>query len=275
MTAIALAIAAAGAIGSADFFAGIVGRRDRTGAGLTPAYSFALVVSAPLALAVEGGPEGAQLGWGALMGVLWASGVFALSLGVAEGRVVVVVPTAGVLSAAVPVIVGVIAGERPSGFAWLGIAIGLTALALTGLGPTAGGTRTTAWSAAMGAVGGITTGFGLVALNQATGAWPMAAASTSAGVAVAIALAVRRMPLLPKRPAVLPAIGMGACVLASFWALVAGFDRGSLTTVAVIASQYPAVTILLVAAIWKQRPRGIQYLGVALALSAVAFIAAG
>jgi drug/metabolite transporter (DMT)-like permease len=64
-------------------------------------------------------------------------------------------------------------------------------------------------------------------------------------------------------------------VAIAFWAMLSAFDRGSLTTVAVIASQYPAVTIVLVALLWKQRPRGVQYLGVTLALVAVALIAAG
>jgi drug/metabolite transporter (DMT)-like permease len=51
--------------------------------------------------------------------------------------------------------------------------------------------------------------------------------------------------------------------------------RGSLTVIAVIVSQYPAVTIVLAALVWRQRPRGVQYLGVALTLVAVALIALG
>jgi drug/metabolite transporter (DMT)-like permease len=68
---------------------------------------------------------------------------------------------------------------------------------------------------------------------------------------------------------------MGVLIAVAFVAALSALTRGSLTVVAVIVSQYPVVTILLVAFLWKQRPRGVQYLGVALALVAVGLIAAG
>ena len=68
---------------------------------------------------------------------------------------------------------------------------------------------------------------------------------------------------------------MGLLVAAAFLAMMAAFPRGTLTTVSVVASQYPAVTIALVAVFWHQRPRGVQYLGVILTLVAVALIAFG
>jgi len=39
-----------------------------------------------------------------------------------------------------------------------------------------------------------------------------------------------------------------------------------------VISQYPAATLILAALVWKQRPRPVQYLGVAMTLAAVAAI---
>ena len=130
MTAVALAVLAAFAIGIGGFFAGLVERAERSSSGLLPASLTAMAIGLPIAIATEAGPTAAQLAWGLLMGVMWATGIFALSRGIAEGRVVVVVPLAGVLSAAVPVVVGVLSGERPITIVWAGTAIGLL-----GLGP--------------------------------------------------------------------------------------------------------------------------------------------
>ena len=68
---------------------------------------------------------------------------------------------------------------------------------------------------------------------------------------------------------------MGLLVAGAFVAMMVAFPRSTLTIVAVIVSQYPAVTIVLVGVIWRQRPRGLQYAGISLALIAVAMIALG
>jgi drug/metabolite transporter (DMT)-like permease len=72
-----------------------------------------------------------------------------------------------------------------------------------------------------------------------------------------------------------PAVVLAALWVTGFTMLLAAFERGSLTLVTVLASQYPAVTLVLAAVVWKQRPRGIQYVGVAASLAAMALISVG
>ena len=191
--------------------------------------------------------------------------------------VVSVVPTAGVVSVVIPVAVDAFRGVRPSAIVGAGVVAGLLAVAIVGFGHEAGGSRSRRWSASMGLVGGIATGLGFTFLNQATGAgiWPIAIASVVAfGVAAVARLATRQRVWVVREGLVL-SISLAALFLGSFAALVVAFDGGTLTIVSVVASQYPVVTLVLAAVIWKQKPRGVQYVGAALALVAVALIAIG
>lgn len=211
------------------------------------------------------------------MGVSWAIGLFALTRGIAQGRVIVVVPIAGVLSAGIPVAVDLLSGTRPGQMVIAGVVVGITAVALTGIGSEDHHGRSVAWSATQGAIGGVATGVSLIFMDQAadSGLWPLVTASFVAAAAMVVVALFNNRRVLPPRPAVPPAVAMGVLIAVAFVAALSALTRGSLTVVAVIISQYPAVTILLVALLWKQRPRGVQYVGVALALVAVGLIAAG
>ena len=275
--AVLLAVIAAACIGTADFFAGVVGRRDPSNSALASAYAVVLVVALPAAFLVDGLPAGAGIGWGAAMGVFWAIGIYALARGISQGRVVVVVPIAGVLSAAIPVLVDIIDGGRPGPVVGLGVAIGILAVALVGIGSNTAQSRSVAWSAAQGTIGGVTTGFSLVFMDQAadSGLWPLVAAAFVATLGAAGYSLIGGQSLVPPRPALYPAAAMGLLVACAFLAMMSAFPRGTLTTVSVVVSQYPAVTIALAAVFWHQRPRGVQYIGVVLTLVAVAMIALG
>lgn len=277
IVAIALAVVAAGCIGTGDFLAGVVGKRDPTNSALTVAYAVILATAIPVAALVDGTPTSGGVGWGVSMGLFWAAGIFALARGMSQGRVVLVIPVAGVLSAAIPVVVDLAGGSRPGPVVAVGVLVGILAVALTGIGADADSGRSALWSVAHGAVAGITTGISLVLIDRAadSGLWPLVSAAFVAAIAMIVATNAGGHSLRPPKAAVAPAAVMGVLVAGAFVAMMIAFPRGSLTVVAVIVSQYPAVTILLAALVWRQRPRGVQYLGVALALVAVGLIAVG
>jgi drug/metabolite transporter (DMT)-like permease len=129
----------------------------------------------------------------------------------------------------------------------------------------------------MGLIGGIATGLGFTFLDQATGAgiWPIVVACGVAFVLASGFLLVTRRRIWVLRDGLVPSIGLAALFLGSFVALILAFEAGTLTIVSVVASQYPVVTLVLAAVIWKQKPRGIQYVGAALALLSVALITIG
>jgi drug/metabolite transporter (DMT)-like permease len=211
------------------------------------------------------------------MGLFSATGILALVRGMSQGRVVLVIPVAGVLSAAIPVVVDLLAGSRPGPVVAAGVLIGILAVALTGIGDHADSGRSAMWSIVHGAVAGIATGISLVLIDRAadSGLWPLVSAAFVAAIAMLVTTIIGGRAIRPPRAAVAPAAVMGLLVAGAFVAMMVAFPRGSLTVVAVIVSQYPAVTILLAALVWRQRPRGVQYLGVALALAAVGLIAIG
>jgi len=275
--AIALAALSAILIGTGDFVGGVLGRRDPTPAALVSVFGWMVAVSVPIAILIGGPWTGAEIGWSVGVGLCWIAGFYALMLGVAEGKVVIVVPTAGVVSVAIPVAVDMIRGMRPSAIAGVGVAVGFAAVAIVGLGHEAGGRRSRKWSAAMGLIGGVATGLGFTFLNQATGAgiWPIVVASVVAfGLAAGFLLVTRRRVWV-LREGLVPSIALAALFLGSFAALVFAFEVGTLTIVSVVTSQYPVVTLVLAALVWRQRPRGVQYVGAALALVSVALIAIG
>ena len=275
--AIALAVVAAILIGTGDFVGGVLGRRDPTPAALVSVFGWMLAASLPLALLFGGEWTGAEIGWSIGVGMCWIVGFYALMLGIAEGKIVIVVPTAGVVSVVIPVAIDAIRGVRPSVVAGIGVVVGLVAVAIVGFGHESGGARSRRWSASMGLIGGIATGLGFTDLDQATGAgiWPIVVASAVAFVlATAFLLAARRRVWV-LRDGLVPSITLAVLFLGSFAALVFAFDAGTLTIVSVVASQYPVVTLILAAVLWKQKPRGVQYVGAALALVSVALIAIG
>ena len=275
--AIALAVVAAILIGTGDFVGGVLGRRDPTPAALVSVFGWMLAASLPLALLFGGESTGAEIGWSIGVGMCWIAGFYALMLGVAEGRVVIAIPTAGVVSVVIPVAIDAIRGLRPSFVAGIGVVVGLLAVAIVGFGHESGGARSRRWSALMGLIGGIATGLGFTFLDQATGAgiWSIVVASAVAFVlATAFLLAARRRVWV-LRDGLVPSIALAALFLGSFAALVFAFDAGTLTIVSVVASQYPAVTLVLAAVIWSQKPRGVQYVGAALALLSVTLITIG
>jgi drug/metabolite transporter (DMT)-like permease len=274
----AAAAASAIAIGTVDFLAGVMGRRDEHGSGMLVVFSAVCAGATVIALISQGVPDTAGLGWGALQGAMMPVAFLSLMRGISEGHVVVVVPVTGLLTVLVPVAVDLAGGARPSAVLWAGIALGACALVLIGIGRETGSRkRSAAWSAAMGSIAGVLTGVGFVVLDHASfgGHWYLAANSVTAAVVTVVVLAASGRLRLPSISVVRPALALTALWIAGFSLLLFAFERGSLTLVTVVASQYPAVTLLLTAAVWRQRPRGVQYLGVAASLAALGLISVG
>jgi len=273
--AIALAVLAAVGMGSGDFLAGVLGRRDSTPAGMLTVFLLMAASAIPLAVVIQGSPTGTGLAWGATWGVIAPAAFYALIKGVAHGRVIVVIPVSGFTAATIPVAVDVLTGGRPEGLVWFGVTLGVVAVILLGMAPGREGERSVAWSLSMGAIGGGFTGVGYILLDHAAeiGLWLIGWGSLSAAAVTAIVLVVgRQSPLTPRR-ALGPAAGIAVLFVIAIGAATAAFERSSLTAVAIVISQYPAATLILAALIWKQRPRPVQYLGVAMTLAAVAAIA--
>jgi drug/metabolite transporter (DMT)-like permease len=279
--AVLLALCSALAYGLSDFLGGFLARRTSAWSVAVVGQSAAAVCSAVVALNVAGHPGPADFGWGLLAGLGGGAGTGFLYRGFSTGRMSVVAPVSAVGAAVVPVVAGTLTGERPSPLVWLGIAAALPGIWLVSRTESAEEPGQRA-SVAAGLVDGLLAGlsFGLLfaALGQvprSAGWWPLTVAQVVSVPTVVVLATLLGAAWVPRgRPAasaslcgVLGAAATGTFLLAS--------QRGFLTVAGVLASLYPASTVLLAAVLLHERVHRAQGAGLALCALAVACVAAG
>lgn len=273
--AILLALLAAVSYGLADFVGGVLSKRSSPWAVALMAQVGGAVLVFALTLVTPGEPTGTDLLWSLLAGLGNGFGTAFLYRGLSSGRMGVVAPVSGVGAALVPVAVGVLTGERPAALVWVGILIALPGIWLVSREPTSGGLGP-------GLVDGILAGLGFGALfaalaqiPESAGFLPLALNQVVAGVAIVAVAVALRSPWVPREPRAVGGVvsgGLGALATGAFLVATHG---GYLTVTAVIASLYPAFTILLAATVLRERVHRAQATGLGLCAVAVALVAAG
>jgi drug/metabolite transporter (DMT)-like permease len=278
---IAVLFALAGAVGygMSDFLGGLVSRRTTPWPVAFLACTGALLGSLVLAVARPGDPASSDFAWAALAGVGSGAGSGFLYRGLAAGRMGVVAPISAVGAAMVPVVAGVVGGERPATLVWAGILVALPAIWLVSREEPA------AESGRVGAAGlldGVTAGVGFgvlfAALGQvpaSAGYWPLVLAQVMSVLAIVVAAIAFRTRWVPRRP--IEWWGLLAGILASLAVLgfLAATDRGLLTVSAVLTSLYPAATVLLAMAVLRERVHRGQAVGLVLCVVTVVCVALG
>jgi drug/metabolite transporter (DMT)-like permease len=273
--AVFLAVLTALSYGVGDFSGGLAARRTSPLTVTATAHGIGLVGIALLALLV-GATEvrTADLVLGGAAGAFGCIGVVLLYNGLAVGTMAVVSPVSAVIAAVVPVVGGLVAGERPGPAAVGGIAIALVAIVLVSRSGPMGRPDRTSLLFAVGS--GL--GFGIFFLtlsgvHEDAGLWPLVVGrivslALAAGVAVS-----RGLPVIAPRPALRLALAAGIFdVLANVTFLLAT-QRGLVSIVGVIASLYPAATVLLAMAIEDERLSATQGVGLLAAAGALVLIA--
>ena len=292
-----LGLAAAALYGTTDFAGGLLSRRSGSASAVVVAGSLASTALVWILIAVVGGqPPGPRvIVYGLAAGLASGVGSIALYRGLARGRMSVVGPVSAVGAAVLPVIAGVASGERPNPVALIGVLAALPAIALVaGAGTGAGssdaapadndsrtstrqGSRTSS-GLTDGLIAGAAFGVMFVALARTggqTGLWPLAFEQTGA-LAMVLAMAAAthaslRQSLRGTAASALDGIGGLAATLLYYLATHAGM----LSTVAVLTSLYPGITVLLAYVIVRERISPAQRTGLGLCALAVAAIAVG
>jgi len=274
-----LALSAAALFGIGDFFGGLGTRRAGLIAVLFLSHLMGLAGITVVAVAVGGEVTARDLVAGAAAGAGGGVGVALLYRGLARGVMAVVAPVTGVIAAALPAIVGVILGERPSVRVLGGIILAICAVALMSAG---GRGRISASSLLLAGGAGIGFAAFYVALSRASaaaGLWPLAAARSTTVVAFGlVAVGARfRAASVTKLDARGLALIVGTAVgdLGANALYLLAVHAGLLSVVAVLVSLYPASTILCSITLLGERLRPAQVAGVAAALGGVALISAG
>src|SRR4051812_5128955 len=274
MFGIALALVSAALYGAADFSGGMAVRRNGSTFGVVFLTQVVGLVSIAIVAAIAGASEltASDLAWGAAAGLCGGVGLALFYRALALGTMSVVSPVTGVVSAAVPVTVGILLGERPSLAAALGIVLAIVAVSMFGGG--GGGVRSARRARALAPAIAAGAGFGgfFVLLSEAhhgAGLWPIVAARTAASLLYVVAAGVRGGSLRVRRPALAftVAAGVGDVMANAFF--LGATRHGDLAIVGVIGALYPASTLVLARVVLDERLVLHQRLALGVAVGAV------
>ena len=273
MTAIALALGASVLWGVGDFLGGVTSRRLATLAVL--AISQAAGLAGILVVAALAGEE--FLGGVAMLaaiaaGAAGALGLGALYRGMAVGAIGVVAPISA-SAAVLPVVVGLVRGERPEAIQLAGIALALVGVALVAREPEA--VRGVAAGVPLALLAALGFGSFFLFIDRAGADDPFWAVvvARAASSTFAVALALSRRALRVPRHALPTLVAIGLFDVGANVLLALALNEGYVSIVSVLASLYPVATILLAIAVLGERPSRPQALGGAAALGGVALIA--
>jgi drug/metabolite transporter (DMT)-like permease len=272
-----LALAGAVFYGLSDFIGGLYSRRTSAWAVALLAAAAGMVLSFAAALVLDGDPGGGDLLWGVAAGIGNGFGTAFLYRGLAAGQMGVVAPISAVGAAVLPVVAGLVGGERPAGLVWLGILAAFPGIWLVSREPRAADSP-----ASSGVLDGVLAGIGFgsffAALGQvpdSAGLLPLALNQLVACAAIVALATAMRAPWLPRdRPALGGALS-GALGISGALAFLVATHHGDLSVSGVLASLYPAFTIILAATVLKERIHQAQAVGLVLCATAVALVAAG
>jgi drug/metabolite transporter (DMT)-like permease len=275
MRSIALALGASLTWGISDFFGPLKGRTLGVLRALVYVQLGGLAAIATV-VAIRGkGPADAGALFAIPAAISGTLGFYAYYRGMAVGAMSIVAPIAGI-SAAIPVVVGILSGDRPSTWQWLGIAAALGGVFLASREPGRG--SRVAAGAGLALLAAI--GFGgyfppMHAAGTADFWWASLIFRMTSTSVILAAVAIRRPPLTaaPLQVSVLALIGIGD-MLGNFL-FAAASASGLVSITSVLASLYPIVTVLLARLVLKERVARSQEAGIVLTLAGVAFISAG
>lgn len=282
--AILLALFSAFAYGLSDFVGGLVSRRVSAWPVAVVGQLSSAACTAAVALMVDGSPTKADLAWALLAGIGTGVGTGFLYRGFAAGRMSVVAPISAVGAAVVPVVVGAVGGERLSLVVWTGIAVALPGIWLVSstTEELPDGAARPRGSLAEGVLDGVLAGLGFgvlfAALGQVpeeAGLWPLAlaqAVSLPAVIVLAVSLGAAWFPRRRQAWWALLAGPLGASAAGAF---LLATQSGYLTVAGILASLYPASTVLLAALVLHEKVHRAQGVGLGLCALAIALVAGG
>ena len=278
--AILLALGAALSYGLSDFIGGLVSRRTSAWAVAVVGGTSSVVFTGLTALFFTGSPRPVDFAWATVAGIGSGVGVGFLYRGFASGRMSVVAPVSAVGAALVPVLFGVVGGERPGVLVWLGIVLAAPAIWLVSSVPPTPEHEATPLREGLldGVLAGL--GFGLLfacigQVPRASGMAPLAFTQLVSVPAVVLLATALRADWVPRDRAVGWAALTGPLGGSANLLFLLATQRGYLTVSGVLTSLYPASTVLLAAVVLREQIHRAQALGLALCAVTVTLVAAG
>jgi drug/metabolite transporter (DMT)-like permease len=289
LAAVVFGLASAISWGAGDFSGGLASRRSSVFVVMAVGHGVGLLLLIVLALVWgERSPPATSLAWGLAAGVAGALGLASLYRALAIGRMGLVAPVSSVITATVPVLFGAATEGLPGAWKLVGFV-----LAMLGIWLVAGAGGKSGKRAGLGLALLSGCGFGVffILISRAGASatfWPLAAAR-SASLTLALALLLGRrysergspgadpaaQPpfIIPRSSFLVPMLLSGALDVGGNVFFLLAAQSGRLDVAAVLASLYPASTVLLAALLLGERITRAQAAGIGAVLAAIALIA--
>jgi drug/metabolite transporter (DMT)-like permease len=273
---VVLGLAAAILYGIGDFAGGITSRRHGAVTVLLYSYPVGAVLMAVMLPFFGGHLDTRAFVFGLAGGAAGLLGVVVMYSLMTVAPINVISPVTAVLAAIVPVVVGVLIGERPQVLAWCGIGLGFAAVILV--------SRTTddhphgrigLRVILLAFVSGLGFGMYFVFLARAgdhSGLWPLVVSRFSSA-ALILPLAKARGAFQPVRGRMLLIVAVaGACDAFANMCFLLAARHGLLSLASVLTSLYPATTVILAVWLLREHTSPMQRLGLALAGGSIVLI---
>jgi drug/metabolite transporter (DMT)-like permease len=279
MLAIVLALAAGASWGGGCFLSGSQTRRTSLWTVIVFSQLAGLCLMAVIVLARGQALPGEVVLPALAAGVLSVVSVAASYQALAIGVMCIIGPIIS-LSVAVPVVVGLAAGERPFVVQLAGIAVALCGVILASRQRSAGKCHQATSRASVGLAVLTAVVWGFVMVLYAKGgesdpSWTVFLARSTSAAILAVAFVVVRPRLKLTRAAAVPIMAIGAFEVAGNQLFAVAATLGYLSIASVLSSVYPVFVIGLAYLLLHERLSRTQQLGIAAALTGVALIAAG
>ncbi len=279
-----LVLAALGAfsLGAGDVAGGVASRRDRFQRVAALNFGAGATLVAVAAVIVGHRPDQPiDAGWAAVSGIGSAVAISFLYRGFERAPMGIVSPVAAVVGTAVPVVAGLVTGERPDPAVAVGLAVAIVAIVVLSRGSAEGGSSVAGGASAMaGVVHGVGAGlgFGLLLMGLAVadgGALGLVAISRGAsfvalvGQSMVVGSPLRGIARGARLPTVVTGIATTAATVLYFLAT----EIGSLIESTAVYSLFPAATLLVARVTLGERLGSLQLIGVTLAVAAGVLLA--
>ena len=276
MLAAPLALGASASWGFGDFLGGVKSRTLHPLAILAVSQPVGLVLLGIVVGARATAPPGADVAWAAPAAVVGTIGLAAFYRGMAVGAISIVAPIAGA-GAAIPVLVGVLRGDRPSLLQGVGFAAAIGGVVLTSWERRPDRARF-ASGAGFGLISMVAFGCYFVFLHQASGddfLWPAFLFRVVSTSLVWVTLLVLRTAVQGVGGAFLMLALIGLLDTGGNTLYAAASTYGALSVTAVLASLYPVVTVLLARYRLRERVHRLQEVGIILTVAGIVLVSAG
>jgi len=278
---VALASGSAAAYGLSDYLGGVASRRTGALRVICVSYPVSVLLVGLLVPLVSGTATPAGVAWAAASGLASGLAVWSFYLALERGPMSVISPLTAVLAAAVPLAVGLVSGERPGPVALVGAVVAVLATTLVSLeGPALDGghPRLTRDVVALTVVAGLTFAAYFVLLDRVPdgeGLWPVLCSRVGATVVIAAVVLARRTEVRPDRRLLVTGALIAVVDVVANVSFYYATRTGMLSVVSVLASLYPAFTVLLALTHGGERLRAVQATGMVLGVAAIALLTLG